>query len=135
MFLMNPRAFQSHTADAKAGKGRKPPKPVEGDNISAAARVNITNILEFTLDCYQGQWASMVKNMNDSMLGTLMKMCNRKKFSQKTNDYRAKGIIEFLVSSVGYELPELIFFAHLVGLQPKFTRKISAGQNFLLLLC
>lgn len=102
----------------------------EQSGIPTASKVNITIVLEFILDCFQAQWQSMVKNGNESMLAIMMKQSNKKKYSQKTNDYKTKGLIDFFLSNYGYEMPELILFSHMIGLQPKFTNKISAGMCF-----
>ena len=99
------------------------------EGIPVAARVNITVMIEFVLDCYQGQWQGMTKSGNDSMLTTMMKQCNKKKLSQKTNDIRTKCLLEFLLSNYGHEIPELILFNHLIGLQPKFTTNIFVGKS------
>jgi hypothetical protein len=107
------------------------PVPGKSDvvGVGVAAKVNISVMLDFTVECYQSQWQGMIRNANDSMLSILMKQSNKKKFSQKTNDYKTKGLIDFLLSNYSAEMPELILFGHLVGLQPKFTNRIYPGWS------
>ena len=94
---------------------------------------------------------------NDSMLTIMMKQSNRKKFSQKTNDMKTKAVIEYLVSVAtnttslvanattsganialnGNEYLDVVLFNHLIGFQPKYSTKLSAGKpyNLFLLHC
>jgi hypothetical protein len=64
------------------------------------------------------------------MLTVMMRQATRKKFSQRTNDYKIKSIIDYLMGSTGSENAELILFCHLIGLQPKPTIELSAGENY-----
>ncbi len=68
------------------------------------------------------------------MLTVMMRQAIRKKFSQKTNDYKIKSLIDYMTSTSGSENSELILFCHLIGLQPKPTIKLSAGM-FLTVIC
>lgn len=77
-----------------------------------------------------------------------MKQSNKKKFSQKTNDFKTKALIEYLISfatgsyspannslqsssanSSNNEYLDLMLFNYLIGFQPRFTTKISTGTN------
>lgn len=65
---------------------------------------------------------------NESMVAIFMRLSNKKKFSTKTNDFKAKSLIDFLTSSGGYETQDILLFSRMLGLQPKLTNNISAGM-------
>lgn len=65
------------------------------------------------------------------MLTVMMRQAIRKKFSQKTNDYKIKSLIDYMIAPTGSENAEMILFCHLIGLQPKPTIKLSAGMPHL----
>lgn len=69
------------------------------------------------------------------MVAILMRLTNRKKFSARTNDFKAKSLIDFMSSSAsGCETPDLLLFGRLTGLQPKPTCNISTGVRLVLLV-
>jgi hypothetical protein len=92
-------------------------------------KTTLSSVMETLLDCYCAQWQSILRSCHDSMLTIMMKVCNKKKFSQRTNDMKAKALIDFLASPAGAESPELIVFCHLIGLQPKPTSRISPAWS------
>ena len=49
----------------------------------------------------------------------------------KTNDFKAKSLIDFMTSSGGYENQDILLFGRILGLQPKLTSNISAGKLYL----
>jgi hypothetical protein len=62
------------------------------------------------------------------MVAIMMRLTNRKKFSQRTNDFKAKSLIDFMSSpSSGTESQDLLLFGRLVGVQPRLTNNISVG--------
>ncbi len=64
------------------------------------------------------------------MVTIMMRLTIRKKFSQRTNDFKAKSLVDFMSSSSsGCETPDLLLFGRLTGLQPKPTCNISAGKH------
>lgn len=83
------------------------------------------------------------------MLSIMMKQSNKKKFSQKTNDFKTKALIENLISfatgsystansslqsssanNSNNEYLDLMLFNYLIGFQPRFSTKISTGIYF-----
>ena len=59
----------------------------------------------------------------------MMKLANRKKFIQRTNDFRAKSFVDYISSSpTALESPDLYLFGLLIGVQPKARQFIRKGN-------
>eukprot|EP01034_Spumella_vulgaris_P021698 gene21698-27749_t len=59
-----------------------------------------------------------------------MRLTNRKKFSLRTNDFKAKSLLDFMSSpSSGAESQDLLLFGRLIGVQPRFTNNISVAWS------
>lgn len=97
------------------------------DVHSGPVKLGIPSVLEFLLDCYCGMWQSMIRCGNESMLTMMLRQVSKKKYSQKTNDFRTKSLLDSLMSPAGTEIPELMVFCNLVGILPKVSGKISAA--------
>lgn len=82
-------------------------------------RKAIAAAIEIILDCYCNLWLLLLKNETESMTETAMKMCSRKKLSSKTNDLKAKSIVDFFSSPGGSSNAQLFLFGKLLGLLPK----------------
>ena len=63
------------------------------------------------------------------MVPTLFRLFQRKKFSTRTNDQRAKSFLDFFASPSGGETPDFLLFGRLIGLQPYQTATISPGMS------
>lgn len=57
-----------------------------------------------------------------------MRVLNRKRFSQRTNDLRAKAVLDFMAAPYGSDTMELLLFGRLIGLQPRQTANIHPGN-------
>lgn len=64
------------------------------------------------------------------MLTTTFRMFSRKRFSQRTNDMRARAILDFLAGSTGSETADFLLFGRLLGLQPRHTSAPRPGITF-----
>jgi hypothetical protein len=63
-----------------------------------------------------------------------MKLCSKKKNSQRTNDFKAKSVIDFYSSPISQETPQLMLFGKVVGLPfPRKNELIRSGKiiNFM----
>lgn len=95
------------------------------DLHTTPTRTSLSAVMEFVADCYAAQWQAMLKNGRESMITTMMRLFNRKRFSQRTNDMRIKAVLDYLAAVTGSETPELLLFGRLIGLQPRQTATIS----------
>ena len=62
------------------------------------------------------------------MVPTIFRLFQRKKFSTRTNDLRAKSFLDYFASPSGGETPDFLLFGRLLGLQPYQTSTISPGM-------
>lgn len=104
------------------------------DNINELDKLSMVQGLEFILDCYCTMWQSILGSSNYSMLSIFMKVSNPKNFTLNKNDLRTKNRLDFLTSSAANDSPEIMLFCAQVGIQPKHTTKISAGQCLFLFM-
>jgi hypothetical protein len=59
----------------------------------------------------------------------MMRIANRKKFIQRTNDLRAKSLVDYLSSSSSVlESSDLYLFALLIGVQPSVQQTVRKGM-------
>ena len=59
----------------------------------------------------------------------MMRIANRKKFIQRTNDLRAKSLVDYLsTSSSVLESSDLYLFALLIGVQPSVQQTVRKGM-------
>lgn len=61
----------------------------------------------------------------------MIRIGNRKKFVQKTNDIRIKSLLDFLSSNQAVETYEIFLYGILIGLQPKIKHQISTGNQLI----
>eukprot|EP01038_Epipyxis_sp_PR26KG_P006647 gene6647-9123_t len=92
---------------------------------SIPPKATIGMVMEFANECYAAHWLSISRNVNESMVTTMLRISNRKKFSQRTNDFKAKSLIDFMSGPSGSESLEALLFGILIGLQPKLANTIS----------
>ena len=57
--------------------------------------------------------------MCDCMSDALLRINDRKKYSQRTNDYRVKSIIDYFLKPENPDSPETYLVLKLLGLLPK----------------
>ena len=50
---------------------------------------------EFACDCFCAQWQVILKAGDESMASILTKLCSKRKVTQRANDFRAKGIMDY----------------------------------------
>ena len=84
-------------------------------------KFNYSAIQEIACDAFVLQWASMLKNGNESMTTMLLKACTRKKMSIRTNDYKVKGFLDFYHAGgppVDSRLM-LVMFGRIAGIVPR----------------
>lgn len=62
------------------------------------------------------------------MLVNVFKNFSRKRFSQRTNDMRARGVLDFLAGITGSETADFLLFGRLIGLQPRQTAQPRPGE-------
>jgi hypothetical protein len=141
-FAQNAKSFVSNTKDNEKSSSKVHNKLPRQNNTgyslqdvhSAPLKLGVPAILEFMLDCLCAQWQSIVRCGRESILETMLKQVNKKKYSQKTNDFRTKSLLDTLMSAAGTEIPEFILLCNLVGILPKATSRICPGILLLLLL-
>lgn len=63
------------------------------------------------------------------MLINVFKNFNRKRFSQRTNDMRARAVLDFLAATTGSDSADFLLFGRLIGLQPKQTAQPRPGES------
>lgn len=76
----------------------------------------------FFIVCYDSRTG------RDSMLVNVFKNFSRKRFSQRTNDMRARGVLDFLAGITGSETADFLLFGRLIGLQPRQTAQPRPGE-------
>ena len=76
------------------------------------------------LDCYCNLWSLLLKNETESMTETAMKLCSRKKLSSKTNDLKAKSILDFFSSPAACTSAQFFMFGRILGLLPRRSNVI-----------
>ena len=79
---------------------------------------------EVIIDCYCNVWSLLLKNETESMTDTAIKLCSRKKLSSKTNDLKAKSIVDFFGSPAALTSAQFFLFGRLLGLLPKRSKFI-----------
>ena len=102
-----------------------PPKEfTNATGLNLPPKYTNTLMLEFAADCVCSQWQSILKNGNESMATMFLKTCMRKKMSQKTNDFKAKSVLDYFYHA-GNPLdtqPLLILFGRICGILPRSNR-------------
>lgn len=77
---------------------------------------------EIVSDMFCSQWQVVLRNGNESMAATFSRLCNRKKMGMKTNDYRAKGIMDYFGNNKDpklYQNPIIALYGRITGLLPR----------------
>jgi hypothetical protein len=64
------------------------------------------------------------------MLTTTFRLFNRKRFSQRTNDMRARAILDFIAGVTGSETADFLLYGRLIGLQPRQTAQPRPGRGY-----
>jgi hypothetical protein len=116
------------------------------------APTNPNAVMEFIVDCYTAMWQNILRNGRvpcrdvtsetksvtfecgcnagkDSMLTTTFRLFNRKRFSQRTNDMRARAILDFIAGITGSETADFLLYGRLIGLQPRQTAQPRPGRR------
>jgi hypothetical protein len=93
-------------------------------------KVSFASAVEFMADSYASMWQNILRNGNESMVGVLMRLVSRKRYVQRTNDFKAKGIVDFFATTMptsNVESSDVFLFGTLLGLLPRQTTFISPG--------
>eukprot|EP00597_Dinobryon_sp_UTEXLB2267_P013854 CAMPEP_0170120500 /NCGR_PEP_ID=MMETSP0020_2-20130122/15185_1 /TAXON_ID=98059 /ORGANISM="Dinobryon sp., Strain UTEXLB2267" /LENGTH=1275 /DNA_ID=CAMNT_0010350387 /DNA_START=241 /DNA_END=4064 /DNA_ORIENTATION=+ len=97
---------------------------------SVPEKASYTSVMEFIVDCYASHWNTILRNGNDSIGVVMMRQASKKKFIQRTNDFRVKSLIDFLGSSPAVaESADVYLFGLLIGLQPKVKSMIRKAWS------
>lgn len=87
---------------------------------------------EFGIDCICAQYLSILRHATESFITVAIKLCSKKKYSQKTNDYKAKSIMDFYTDPNNINLPSLLLFGRCLGLYPRKIDTIRPTYGIIL---
>lgn len=89
-------------------------------------------VVEFSSDCYCHQWAALLRNSNESLSSMAMKLCSRKKASQRSNDTKIFGMLDFFTpkKTNPVDSPYFYLFGKLLGVYPHKVEMVrpASGQ-------
>jgi hypothetical protein len=89
-------------------------------------------VVEFSSDCYCHQWAALLRNSNESISSMAMKLCSRKKASQRSNDTKIFGMLDFFTPKKinPVDTPYFYLFGKLLGIYPHKVEMVrpTSGQ-------
>lgn len=80
-------------------------------------------------ECFCGNWQSLSKERNDSIVEPLRRLCSKKKSSQRMNDYRCKGLLDVISSPSGRRNPICVLFGKLIGMFPEPLTSIRPAMG------
>ena len=91
-------------------------------------KFTIPMLQDFAVDCYGMLWAVLARQGNEGLCEMTRKYCNKKRLSQRSNDFRMKGFLDFYFDGSGTNKegvallessPHAVLFGKSVGLLPR----------------
>ena len=108
-----------NTDDEQETKDRKPIFTTEITYYPP--KFSLVMALEFASECFCAEWATILKAGDESMASALQKQCSKKKVTQRANDFKAKGILDYFggPDPTLETSPMLILFGRITGILPR----------------
>jgi hypothetical protein len=117
-------------SDIRANTEEEEPEKKEKHNFSTEItylppKFSPIMALEFVSECFCFAWSTILKAGDDSMVNVLQKLCSKKKVTQRANDFKAKGILDYFgTPDPSLEVtPMLALFGRITGLTPRSKSK------------
>lgn len=84
-------------------------------------KFSLAMALEFAAECFCAEWATILKAGDESMASALQKQCSKKKVTQRANDFKAKGILDYFggPDPTLETSPMMILFGRIAGILPR----------------
>lgn len=117
-------------ADVRPGNDNEPEVKKEKPSYSTEItyyppKFSVVTALEFASECFCSEWATILKAGDESMCSALQKQCSKKKMTQRANDFKAKGILDYFGApdATLETSPILILFGRITGILPRSKTK------------
>ena len=113
--------LKTRPSTASGGEVKRNKLEVKKVDIYAVGppKLNANSAIAFGIDCLCHQWLSLQNNHTESFVHVAMKRCCRKKSSQRTNDFKAKSVVDFFSVPSNVKSPILLLLTKLLAFHPK----------------
>ena len=127
-----PETNTSRRPDSNQGTKQMKKDIKVSDYLIGPSKLLPFEAFEFGIDCICAQYLSILRHATESFITVAMKLCSKKKYSQKTNDYKAKSITDFYTDPCNIALPSLLLFGRCLGLYPRKLDTIRPTYGIIL---